>query len=102
MFQTFYSPLDPLWVSGNQNTAIGELVFLKSIVTSVTALEYRRQVEQASLIEIHRTLLAHPFEISLLLSHFRIEALVGESFCRLFMGSTFGMSRSVWRFHFGD
>lgn len=63
-----------------QNKTTGEWLFPKSKDPSGTAVEYRRQVGQTSSLEMHTTLSAHPFQISLPRGRYRIEALRGKEF----------------------
>ena len=63
-----------------QNRTTGEWLFPKSTDPSGTAVEYRRQVGQTSSLEMHTTLSAHPFQISLPPGEYRIEAVRGKEF----------------------
>ena len=63
-----------------QNKATGEWLFPESSDPSGTAIEYRRQVGQTSSLEMHTTLSAHPFQISLPPGRYRAEAVRGKEF----------------------
>ena len=63
-----------------QNKATSEWLFPKSTDPSGTTIEYRRQVGQTSSLEMHTTLSAHPFQISLPPGQYRIEAVRGKEF----------------------
>jgi hypothetical protein len=63
-----------------QNKKTGEWHFPKSKVPSGTAVEYRRQVGQSPSKEMHTTLSAHPFQISLTPGHYRMEVVRGKEF----------------------
>ncbi|MFO1002533.1 MAG: CehA/McbA family metallohydrolase [Planctomycetaceae bacterium] len=63
-----------------RNKTTGEWLFPKSADPSGTAVEYRRQIGQTSSLEMHTTLSAHPFQISLPPGQYRIEAVRGKEF----------------------
>ena len=63
-----------------QNKITGEWLFPKTTDPSGTAVEYRRQVGQTSSLEMHTTLSAHPFQVSLPPGQYRVEAVRGKEF----------------------
>jgi hypothetical protein len=63
-----------------QNKVTGEWLFPKSTEPTGTTVEYRRQVGQTSSLEMHTTLSAHPFQISLPAGQYRLEAVRGKEF----------------------
>jgi hypothetical protein len=63
-----------------QNKNTGEWHFPKSNAPSGTAIEYRRQVGQTTSKEMHTTLSADPFQISLAPGQYRMEVVRGKEF----------------------